>query len=82
VAQRTIGSPVNIYVKEEDVAITFHLHGELNALVDIIQVVLEVLQPVGTVWPDDKSVNYVTKPAEGLVGVFDLIIELAHIADA
>lgn len=48
--------------------ITFHLHGELNALVDTIQVVQEVLHPVRAVWPDDKSVIHVTKPGEGIVG--------------
>jgi hypothetical protein len=31
-AQRTVGSPVKIYVKEGEVALTFGLHGELNAL--------------------------------------------------
>jgi hypothetical protein len=62
-AQRTIGSPVNIYVKEGKVAIYFHLHGELNALV-----VKEVPQPVGAVCPDDKSVVHIMKPAEGLMG--------------
>jgi hypothetical protein len=34
-AQRTIGPPVNIYVKEGEVALTFGLHGELNVLVAI-----------------------------------------------
>jgi hypothetical protein len=42
-AQRIIGSPVNIYVKEGEVALSFGLHGELNALVDTVQVVQEVL---------------------------------------
>jgi hypothetical protein len=49
VAQRTIGSPVNIYVKEGKVAVFFRLHGELNALVDAVQVAKEVPQPVGAV---------------------------------
>jgi hypothetical protein len=40
-AQRAIGSPVSIYVKEENVAVSFLLHGELNILVDTVQVVKE-----------------------------------------
>jgi hypothetical protein len=48
-AQRTVGSPVHIYVKVEEVALSFGLHGELNALMDTVQVVLEVLQLVGSV---------------------------------
>jgi hypothetical protein len=35
-AQRTMRSPVDIYVKEGEVAFNFGLHGELNALVDTI----------------------------------------------
>jgi hypothetical protein len=54
VAQRTIGSPVNICVKEGKVAFSFRLHGELNVLVDTVQVIKEVPQPVGAVWADDK----------------------------
>jgi hypothetical protein len=42
-AQRTVGSFVNVYVKEWEVAFTFGLHGELNALVYAVQVVQEVL---------------------------------------
>jgi hypothetical protein len=67
-AQRTIGSPVNIYVKEGKVALTFGLHGELNALVVTEQVVQEILQLIGSVWPDDRGVIRIAKPAEGLGG--------------
>jgi hypothetical protein len=55
-AQRTIGPTVNIYVKEGEMALTFGLHGELNALVDTVQVAEEVLQLVGSMWPDDEGV--------------------------
>jgi hypothetical protein len=55
-AQRTVESSVNIYVKEGEVALTFSLHDELNALVDTVQVVQEVLRLVGPVCPDDKGV--------------------------
>jgi hypothetical protein len=65
-SQRTVGSPVNSYVKEWEVALSFGLHGKLNALVDVVQMVQEVLQLVGSVWPDD-GVVHIVKPAEGLV---------------
>jgi hypothetical protein len=65
--QGAIGSPVNIDIQEEKVAVSFRLHGELNALVDTVQVVKEVPQPVGAMWPDDESVAHVTKPAERLM---------------
>jgi hypothetical protein len=67
-AQRTIESSVNIYVKEGKVPVSFCLHGELNVLVDTIQVVEEVPQLVRAVWPDDKSVIHITVSAEGLMG--------------
>jgi hypothetical protein len=44
--QTVISSPVNIYIQEEKVVISFHLHGELNVLVDTVQMVEEVSQPV------------------------------------
>jgi hypothetical protein len=65
--QRTVGSPVNIYVNEGEMALTFSLYSELNALVDTVQVIRGVLQLVGSVWPDDKGGVHVAKPAEGLV---------------
>jgi hypothetical protein len=67
-AQRTVGSPLNIYVKEWEVAPSFGLHGEFNALVDTVEVVQEGFQLVGSVWSDDEGVVDVTKPVEGLVG--------------
>jgi hypothetical protein len=66
-AQRAIGSPVNIYVKEGKVVVSFPLHGKLNILVDTVQVVKEVPQPVWCVQPDNKSVVHITEPAEGLI---------------
>ena len=38
-AQSTVRSPVNIYVKEGEVAVSYGLHGELDALADNVQVV-------------------------------------------
>jgi hypothetical protein len=38
-AHRAIGSPVNIYINEEKVAVYFRLHGEQNVLVDTVHVV-------------------------------------------
>jgi hypothetical protein len=58
-AQRTVGSSVNIYVKKGEVAFTFGLQGELNALVYTVQVVQEVLQLVGSMWPDDEGVIHI-----------------------
>jgi hypothetical protein len=46
-APRVIGSPVDINIQEGKVAISFCLHGELNALVDTVQVVKEVLSLSG-----------------------------------
>jgi hypothetical protein len=68
-------------VKEQEVALSFGLHGQLNALVDTVQVVEEVLQLFGSVWPDDKCVVRVAKPAEGLVGsqVKHPLLEVLHI---
>jgi hypothetical protein len=53
VAQRTARSPINVCVQEGEVAVTFSLLGELNALVDAVEVVQEVFQFVGSMWPDD-----------------------------
>jgi hypothetical protein len=55
-AQRTIRSPINIYVTEREVALTFGLHSELDTLVDTVRMVQEVLQLVRSVWPNDKGV--------------------------
>jgi hypothetical protein len=71
-AQRAIGSPVNIYVR---------LHGELNVLVRTVQVVREAPLPVWTVWTDEESVVHVTEPAEGLVSspVEHHLLEVLHV---
>jgi hypothetical protein len=39
----------------------------MNALVDTVQVVQEVLQLLGSLWLDNESVIHVATPAEGLV---------------
>jgi hypothetical protein len=44
-AQRTVGSPVNIYIQEGEVALSFSLHGEPNAMVDTVKGAEEVLKP-------------------------------------
>jgi hypothetical protein len=77
----TIGSPVNTDIHEGKVADSFRLHGELDALVDTVQVVKEVPQPVGVVRPDDESVVHVTKPAERLMGspVERHLLEVFHV---
>jgi hypothetical protein len=80
VAQRTIRFPVNIYIKEGEVALTFSLHGELNAQVAAVQVVQEILWLLRSVWPDD-GVVHVAKLAEGLVRgqVKCLLFEILHV---
>jgi hypothetical protein len=45
-AQTAIRSPLNIYVHEGKVTISFHLHGELNVLVGTFLVFKEVPQAV------------------------------------
>jgi hypothetical protein len=40
-------------VQEGKMAISFHLHAELNVLMDIVQVVKEVLQHIHPVGLDD-----------------------------
>jgi hypothetical protein len=44
-AQRTISSPVNICVQERNVAVSFSIHGELNILVNTLQVTKMSLNP-------------------------------------
>jgi hypothetical protein len=63
------------------VALSFGLHGELKALADTVQVVQEVHQLVGSVWPDDEAVVHVAKPTEGLVGgqVKRPLLEILHV---
>jgi hypothetical protein len=63
------------------VAVSFRLHDELDALVDTVQVVKEIPQPVGAVWPDDESVVHVTKPAGRLMGspVERHLLEVFHV---
>jgi hypothetical protein len=63
---RAIRPPVNICAKKRKVAVSFHLHGELNVLVDTGQVVRGVPQPFGAMWLFDKSIVHLTESAEGL----------------
>jgi hypothetical protein len=67
-------------VKEGKVAISFHLHGELTVLVDTVQVIRAVPQPVGSTWPDDESAIHITEPAERLMGspVEFHLLEILH----
>jgi hypothetical protein len=55
VAQRAIGSPVNVNVKERNAAVSFSLHGELNVQVD-----REVPHSVGYVWGQKPIKRHVT----------------------
>jgi hypothetical protein len=61
------------------VAVSFRHHGELDVLVDTVQVVKEVSHIVWSVWPDDESAH-VKELVEGLTG--DLVerhlLEIFH----
>jgi hypothetical protein len=50
------------------VAISFHLHGELDIPVDTVKVVKEFCHLAESMWPDDKRSVYIAKSAKGLVG--------------
>jgi hypothetical protein len=50
------------------VAISFHLHGELDVLMDTVHVVEEVGHLAWPMWPAHKCVIHITELAEGLVG--------------
>jgi hypothetical protein len=52
--QTVVTSPVNIHVQKRKEAISFHLHSELNVLVDTVQAVKEVSQFVRPMVLDDK----------------------------
>lgn len=60
---RAIRFPVNICIQEGKVAVSFGLPGELNILVDSVQVIKEVILTMG---PVDGSIVHVTEPAEDL----------------
>jgi hypothetical protein len=50
------------------VTISFHLHSELDVLMDSVLVVKQVSQLGGSMWQDDERIINITKLAEGLVG--------------
>ena len=66
-AQGAIRSPIDVNVQERKVAILLCLHGKLNIPVKAIQMFKESLQLFWSVWPDDKSVIHITKPAQRFV---------------
>jgi hypothetical protein len=67
IAQRAIVSPRNIHVREEKVAISFHLHDDPNVVMNTVQVVKEVSQPVRPMGLCNESVIHIMEPAERLV---------------
>jgi hypothetical protein len=77
--QRAIGPHVSIYVEEETLAVPFRPRGELDVLVDTVQVVKEVPQPERSVWSDGESVH-LTEVAEGLMGglVESHLFQISH----
>jgi hypothetical protein len=50
------------------VAISFHLHSELDVLVNSVIVIKEFSQLAGSMRPDDVCVIYIAKPAEVFMG--------------
>jgi hypothetical protein len=57
---------VDFMAQKRKVTILPRLHGILNILVKAIQMVKETLQLFRSVWPDDKGVTNITKPAQRL----------------
>ena len=53
-------------IKEGDGAVLFSLHGELNALVLLVDVLEELVEFLSVVWPYDKGIVNVTEPEGGL----------------
>jgi hypothetical protein len=53
---------------EGKMAFSFCLHFQLTVLVDTVQVVREVHQPVGIMRLDDETVIHTMEAAEGLTG--------------
>jgi hypothetical protein len=50
-------SPLNIYVQKGSVAVSFHLHGKLNILVDTVQAVKKSLSLLGQ-WSQMMEVSF------------------------
>ena len=67
-AQGAIRSPIDVNVKERKVATLLRIHGNLNIPVKAIQMVKESLQLFWSMWPGDKGVIHITKPAQQFVG--------------
>lgn len=49
-------------------AISFLLHGELDVLMDTVQVVKDICQLVSFVWPDEELVVHVNGTSRGASG--------------
>jgi hypothetical protein len=62
-SQRTVRLPVNVDIQEGDVAIHLSLHGEMNVVVDAVEVMVEVIGPFPSVGPDHEGEEEALKRA-------------------
>ena len=53
-------------IKEGDGVVWFNLHGELDALVLLVDVLEELGEFLSAMWPYDESIVHVTEPEGGL----------------
>jgi len=67
-AQAAIWSPTDIEVKTRKVAVLLSLHDKMDVPVKAIQMVKVPLQQLWSMWPDDKSVIYITEPIKQFMG--------------
>jgi hypothetical protein len=64
VAKRGVRFPVDVNIKERKMAVSFCLHSEHDVLMDTTQMAKEVNQIAWAMWPEDKCVIHIAKPAE------------------
>jgi hypothetical protein len=68
VPQGAIWSSVYVNVQEEKVAIPLKLHGEMDAGMDVTEVVMELLQLFGSMKTNYKCIIHVKEAKHGLIG--------------
>jgi hypothetical protein len=54
--------------QEGKVAVSFHLHSELDVLMYTVQVIKEYFHLLWSMRPDEEIVIYTMEPAEGVMG--------------
>jgi len=68
VPQGAIWSSVDVVNQEGKVAVWLSLHGELDVGMVVTEVVKDVIQLFGSMWPDHERIIYIMEPTHGLVG--------------